>query len=106
MLKSSIQLFQYNSATDPKQDTIVSLKVESMIPESKVLVNEWLSAYYKDTVTQDQNCKFIDDNYTKGKLISATDWLTSKTSKPCLLIQGLTGNGKSTLAAANNKNHP
>lgn len=66
------------------------------------LVYEWLLHYYRERVISEPNGRFIMDEHTRRILISATRWLISPSAKPCLLIQGSVGNGKTTLAMAIN----
>lgn len=61
-------------------------------------VRNILSACYEAEVVS-RGMKYIPDNYVQKRFHQASKWLTSS-SRPCLLLYGGVGNGKTTLAKA------
>lgn len=75
------------------------MKVNFNIGISKELCYELLLSFFKEEVRK-RGCKFVLVQNQILKIWSVSEWLTTPTHHFGLYLNGITGNGKSTLVAA------
>lgn len=89
----SIQQIQSVLATQRKEATRFSL------PFSYTEINTLLVDAYQNEVAA-RSMTFRCDEKTSAKIEKVAKWLTTSNLKPCLMLYGGVGNGKSTIARA------